>query len=108
MCEYMYPVDVVPAHRAIRYSGTNSGKIAELIADFTVTAETATDLTFTSGGASHTVARDGWIAYAQGVVTDVFNNADDFADAFTKVSNTDHVHDLALHTGGAKPPCPEY
>lgn len=98
-----YPVPVVEARHALHYDGTNSADIAALIADFTVTGETTTNLSFTSGGTTHTVARGGYIAYAGGVVSAVYNNRDDFTDALTEVSTADHVHDLRLTTCGAKP-----
>lgn len=101
------PVIVVAARYAIPYDGTNSAKIAEHIADFTVTGETTTELTFTSGGTTRTVPRGGYIDYTSGVVTAVYANEDDLNDAVVAVSAQDHVHDVVLHSGGAKP-APEY
>lgn len=96
-----YPMHVVEARRAVKYTGINSAQIAELIPDFTVTGETATELMFTSNGQSFTVSRNGFIVYMN-AVSAVFNNEDDFTDAYTAVSDADHVHDLVLTTGGAK------
>lgn len=97
------PMSVVDARYAVHYDGTNSAAIAESIPDFTVTAETPEQLTFTSANQSWNVARGGYIAYAGGSVGSVYQNKDDFGDALTHVSTGDHVHDLVLTTGGAKP-----
>lgn len=97
------PFHVVAARRAVPYDGTNSAKIAEAIGDFTVTGEDANGLTFTSGGATHTVPKGGYLDYAGGVVSAVYANDDDLGDAVTRVSAADHVHDVVLTSGGAKP-----
>ena len=83
----------------IGYNGTNSAEIAETIADFTVVAETTNDLTFTSGGTTFNVARNGHIAYQNGTVIDVYQNDDDFGDAWAKVAPACHEHELVLKTG---------
>lgn len=101
------PFIVVAARYVIPYDGTNSAKIAEHITDFTVVSETTTDLTFTSGGTTRSVARGGYIDYAGGVVSAVYQNEDDLNDAVVGVSSVDHVHDVVLHSGGAKP-APSY
>lgn len=108
MADETVPVDVVPALRAFKYNGANSAQIAAQIADFTVTSEDATTLSFTSGGAPWTVARNGYIAYAGGAVTAVYNNEDDYQDALTAVSVVDHIHELVWRTGGALPAPEEY
>ena len=99
----MYHTVVKPT-RAAEYDGTNSAKIDEKIDDFTVVSETTTGLSFTSGGATFTVARGGYIVWAAGMVTEVFQNADDFYDAWSPVALAGHVHDLTLTSGPGK--CP--
>jgi len=83
----------------IQYDGTNSADIAEKINDFTVVTETTNDLTFTSGGATFNVARNGHIVWQNGAVTGVFQNDDDFGDAWAKVAPACHEHKLVLKTG---------
>lgn len=101
------PVPVFESRHSVKYDGTNSGEIAALIADFTVTAETATELSFTSNAQSWVVSRNGYIVYAQGAVTNVYNNEDDYRDAWTEQALDDHVHDLVLTSGPAKMPAAE-
>lgn len=98
------PVPVFQARHAVTYDGTNSAEIASLIPDFTVTGETSTNLSFTSGGTAYTVARNGHIVYAQGVVEATYANDDDFGDAWTAQALDEHVHDLVLTSGPAKMP----
>lgn len=93
------PTPLVEPVYGIKYDGTNSAHIAETIADFTVNTETVTDLTFTSGGTSRTVARGGHIVYKNGVVTAVYQNDDDFTDAWARVAPACHEHVLTLETG---------
>lgn len=93
------PTPLVAPVYGIKYDGTNSATIAETITDFTVTAETVNDLTFTSGGTTHTVARGGHIVYTNGVVTGVYQNDDDFGDAWARVAPACHEHVLTLETG---------
>lgn len=103
------PVNVAQARRAVKYDGTNSADIAALIDDFTVTGEDASQLTFTSGGQTLSVLRNGWLVYHQGMVAaeDVFANADDFEDQYTDLSQAaEHVHEIVLTSGPAK--APEY
>lgn len=100
------PINVAEARKAVQYTGTNSAEIAALIDDFTVTNETATTLTFTSGGLSLTVPRDGYLVYFQGKVAaeDVFANADDFHDVYADLAATaGHVHQIVLTSGPAMP-----
>jgi hypothetical protein len=96
-------LDILPVYesrQAAQYDGTNSANLAAEIADFTVTNETATALTFTSGGTTYTVAVNGYVAWYQGVVTEVFQNEDDFRDVYAAVTAAmAHVHDLTLTTG---------
>lgn len=103
------PINVAEARRAVQYTGTNSAEIAALIDDFTVTNETATELTFTSGGQSLSVLRNGYLVYFQGKVAaeDIFANADDFHDVYADLAETSgHVHDLILTSGPAKTATP--
>lgn len=87
--------------QGVKYDGTNSAAIAAKIPDFTVGTETPTELNFTSGGTSYTVARNGHIVWQNGAVTEVFQNDDDYRDAWAAVASGDHKH--ALWTGGAIP-----
>lgn len=99
-------IPVVESRTGYLYDGTNSGDLAAAINDFTVTAETPTQLTFTSNGQTHTVARNGYVVAAHGMVVadDIFANEDDFRDTYADMSeHTSHVHDLILTTGPAKP-----
>lgn len=100
------PTVVTKALRVLQYDGTNSARLAEKIDDFTVTAEDATNLTFTSGGQSLVVPRGGFVVYHRGVVTpeDVFANADDYFDAYAPVDEVrgdTHVHQVILTSGPA-------
>lgn len=98
------PLHVSEDRRAVKYTGTNSAEIAALINDFTVTSENASGLTFTSGGTTRAVARNGWITYWQGAVQEeTFANDDDFYDVYrdTAVDAGNHVHELKLTTGPA-------
>lgn len=95
---------VVKSVYAAKYHGTNSTELDEKIADFTVVSETASALTFTSNANSFTVARGGWIVWQDGVVSEVFQNADDFYDAWSPVSLAGHVHDLTLASSPGKSP----
>lgn len=93
------PTPLVEPVYGIKYDGTNSATIAETIGDFTVVGETVTDLTFTSGGTTLTVARGGHIVYKNGVVSAVYQNDDDFSDAWVKVASACHEHYVTLETG---------
>lgn len=98
------PVPVFEARHSVQYTGTNSAEIAALIDDFTVTGETATELQFTSGGTARTVARNGFIVYAQGVVEATYANEDDYLDAWSELSLDQHIHEVVLKSGPAKMP----
>jgi hypothetical protein len=84
-----------------KYDGTNSAEFAVHIPDFTVVAETPAALTFTSGGVEYTVALDGYIAWYDHVVTEVFQNEDDYRDRYTSIAatNLNHIHYIKLETG---------
>jgi hypothetical protein len=99
----LYTENLVKPVQGAKYDGTNSAALAEKIPDFTVGVETPTELNFTSGGTSYTVARGGHVVWQNGVVTEVFQNDDDKRDAWTAVAVGDHKHDLTLATGGAIP-----
>lgn len=90
---------VVKPVSAAQYDGTNSTKLDELINDFTVVSEDAATLIFTSATTSYTLARGGWIVWAEGAVTGVYQNDDDFHDAWKAVSGAWHVHDITLTSG---------
>jgi hypothetical protein len=99
-------ITVVEARKAYLYDGTNSADLAAAIDDFTVVTETATELTFTSGGVNLVVPRNGYVVAAQGKVAaeDIFANADDFHDVFSDISEVvAHVHDIVLTSSTGKP-----
>ena len=99
------PIPVIESRTAYKYDGTNSADLAAAIPDFTVVSETATQLTFTSGGQTLTVLKNGYVVAAHGMVVpeDVFANEDDFRDTYADFAEAqDHVHDLVLTTGPAK------
>lgn len=98
------PTPVFEARHSVQYTGTNSAEIAALINDFNVTGETATELTFTSGGQTYVLPRLGRIVYAQGVVEDTFNNDDDYRDAWSEQALDEHIHEVVLKSGPAKMP----
>lgn len=100
------PIPVIEARVGYKYDGTNSADLAAAIDDFTVVTETATQLTFTSGGQNLTVLRNGYVVAAHGMVTpeDVFANEDDFRDEYADFSEArDHMHEIVLTSGPAKP-----
>lgn len=91
---------VVPAQQSAQYNGTNSADLATEISDFTVNGETAAGLVFTSAGQQYTIARNGYLTWSNGRVDEVFQNADDYGDAYTELDQAmglDHVH--AITTG---------
>jgi hypothetical protein len=100
------PIPVSQDRQAVLYTGAagNSAEIAALIPDFTVTAEDATNLTFTSLGTSYTVPRGGYITYWEGAVRETpYANEDDFRDVYRDSVAVDHVHELVLRTGRGIP-----
>lgn len=99
------PVKVVTNRLAVKYDGTNSAAIAALIDDFTVTAETAATLTFTSNGVTYTVPTGAWITYWEGAVREEpFANDDDFRDLYrTDDLEEAHYHQVTLTSGPALP-----
>ena len=99
------PLRVFESRSAAKYTGSNSADLNTAISDFTIVSENASGLTFTSDGASYTVAPNGYIAWYQGEVTDVFQNQPDFDSVYaTEQALQGHVHDLVLTTGPAKAP----
>lgn len=97
------PLRVFEARSAAQYTGTNSADLNTAISDFTIVSENATGLTFTSGGTTYAVAPNGYVAWYQGEVTDVFQNQNDFDEVYaTEQAMATHVHDLVLTTGPAK------
>ena len=98
-------IPVIESRQGYLYDGTNSADLANAISDFTVTSETPQGLSFTSNGQNLTVARNGYVVAAHGMVAaeDVFNNEDDFLDTYADVStHASHVHELILTSGPAK------
>jgi hypothetical protein len=96
------PTRVFEARRAAKYTGQNSADFNNAISDFTIVSENAQGLTFTSGGHQYTVAPNGYIAYYQGEVTDVFQNQNDYEGAYTEAItelSLNHVHDITTGTG---------
>jgi hypothetical protein len=98
------PVPVREARLAARYDGTNSAELNNAITSFAIVSENAQGLTFTSGGQQYTVAPNGFVAWYQGEVTEVFQNENDYNEVYAGLSALEsHVHDLILTTGPAKP-----
>lgn len=99
------PMRVFESRSAARYTGSNSADFNSTISDFTIVSENASGLTFTSNGSSYTVAPNGYIAWYQGEVSDVFQNQSDFESVYAaEAALASHVHDLVLTTGPAKAP----
>lgn len=97
-------VRVAESRQAAKYDGTNSADFNTAISDFSIVSETPTSLTFNSHGQTYTVARNGFIAWYQGQVTEVFQNQNDYDEVYAAIqAAADHVHDLVLTTGPAKP-----
>jgi hypothetical protein len=97
------PTGVREARQAVRYDGTNSAEINNAISDLQIVSEDpTTGLTFTSAGEQYTVAPNGYLAWYQGEVTDVFQNQADFESVYASTAVDSHVHDLVLTTGPAK------
>jgi hypothetical protein len=98
------PIPVTVDRQAVKYTGTNSGEIAALIPDFTVTSETAAGLNFTSLGTSYMVPVGGYVTWWEGAVRETpFANEDDFHDVYREAVAMDHVHELKLRTGVGLP-----
>lgn len=96
------PSRVFESRNAAQYTGQNSADFATEIADFTVNSENAQGLTFTSGGQQYTVAPNGYIAWYQGQVSDVFQNADDYRDVYADLNievSMAHVHTITTGPG---------
>ncbi len=98
------PTPVREARQAAKYDGTNSADFNAAISDMQIVSEDPTSgLTFTSAGQQYTVAPNGYLAWYQGEVTDVFQNQADYEAVYASDSVVDgHVHDLTLTTGPAK------
>lgn len=97
------PLRVFEARQAAKYDGTNSADLNAAISDFNIVSENGAGLTFTSGGTQYTVAPNGYVAWYQGQVSEVFQNEQDFNETYAAESLDGHVHDLVLTTGPAKP-----
>lgn len=98
--QVVFPEDEL--YRKVSYTGDNSADINNLISDFTITGETATNLTFVSGGETRTVPRNSILVYQAGTVTDVYLNDQDLRSAFGDVASaSEHYHELVLKTGPA-------
>lgn len=98
------PQLVREARRAAQYDGANSADFNNAINDFQIVSQNASGLTFTSGGQQYTVAPNGYIAWYQGEVTEVFQNQSDFNTVYESGGLDGHVHDLVLTTGPARVP----
>lgn len=103
------PIPVVEAKIGYLYDGTNSPDLAAAIDDFTVVSETSTLLTFTSGGNTLTVPKNGYVVAHDSKVApgDIFSNEDDFMDIYAEHHHFDHVHEIKLVTSVALPPTDE-
>jgi hypothetical protein len=100
----LQPKSVFEARMADKYTGTNSADFADGIADFTVVSESASGLTFTSGGETFTVAPNGYIVWFGTAVVEVFQNEDDYRDAYTVLDEAvslNHTHSIATGPGEA-------
>jgi hypothetical protein len=93
---------VFEARNAAQYTGQNSADFNTEIGDFTITNENASGLTFTSAGQSYMVAPNGYIAWYNGQVSEVFQNQDDYLDTYAEVDTEaalNHVHYLTTGPG---------
>lgn len=93
-------VPVFESRQAARYDGTNAADFNTEINDFSIVSQTPEQLVFNSAGQQYTVARDGYVAWYQGQVSEVFQNKDDYTDTYRGLNAADlnHVHDLKLTT----------
>lgn len=73
----MPSIAYVDNRRAIQYTGSNSAEIDAEIPNFTIVSEGAGVLDFTSAGPGSATTGQ-WIAFTQGNVSGVFDNADFF------------------------------
>lgn len=96
------PLRVFEARTAAQYDGTNSADLNAAISDFTIVSETPIALTFNSGGNPFMVAPGGYVAWYQGVVTEVFQNEQDFEEVYAADVLDNHTHNLILTTGPAE------
>jgi hypothetical protein len=96
---------VFESRKVAQYDGTNSADFNAEIADFTITLEDATGLSFTSGGNAYVVQLNGYIVWKGVAVTHVFQNQDDLDDEFpsgiTDIMDVvlNHTHVIKLETG---------
>jgi|SRR5687768_13580629 len=98
------PSRVFESRQAAQYTGQNSADFNNEISDFSIVSENAQGLTFTSGGQERFVAPNGYIAWYQGEVTDVFQNENDYREVYADLSAEialNHVHTLTTSTGQA-------
>lgn len=88
--------------RSAIYTGDNSADLNSLITDFTITGETATTLSFTSGGTARSVPHGAYLVYQDGAVIEVYLNEADYRQNFAGVASASpHYHELVLKTGPA-------
>lgn len=99
----LMPLRVFEARQAAQYTGTNSADLNAAISDFNIVSENGGGLTFTSGGTQYTVAPNGYVAWYQGQVSEVFQNEQDFSETYSAEGLDNHVHDLIWTSGPAKP-----
>ena len=93
---------VFESRNAAKYTGDNSADFANEIADFTVVGEDGNGLHLRSGGQDFTVAPNGYIAWYQGQVTEVFQNENDYLDTYAALDREielNHVHSIKTGPG---------
>jgi hypothetical protein len=98
------PTPVFEARLAAKYTGQNANDFNAAISDFTIVSQNAQGLTFNSGGQQFQVANNGYIVYYQGEVTEVFQNLQDYQQAYGELTSElglNHVHDLTTSVGRA-------
>lgn len=96
------PSRVFESRNAAQYTGDNSADFANEISDFTVVGEDGNGLHFRSNGQDYTVAPNGYIAWYQGQVSEVFQNANDYRDTYADLGeeiSMNHVHDITTGPG---------
>lgn len=96
------PLRVFESRNAAKYTGQNSADLNTAINDFSIVSENAQGLTFTSNGQQYTVAPNGYVAWYQGQVTEVFQNEQDFREVYADVATEvglNHVHHLTTGPG---------
>ena len=96
------PLRVFESRNPARYTGQNSADLNTAISDFSIVSENAQGLTFTSNGQQYTVAPNGYVAWYQGQVTEVFQNENDFREVYADMAaevGLNHVHHLTTGPG---------